>query len=138
MAKVFNIFISHSWNYSDAYDKLISMFDGRPYFNYRDYSVPKKNPIHTQGTDRELAKAIQRQMKPCHIVLIMAGVYSTYSKWINKEINIAKNAFTNPKPILAIRPWAQTNVSTVVGQAADDFASWNSATIVTKIRELSL
>lgn len=138
MAKTYNLFISHSWAYSDAYEKLINLLGARPYFNYKDYSVPKDDPIHTSGTDKELSEAILRQMSPCHIVLIMAGVYATYSKWINKEIRIAQNSFTEPKPILAIRPWAQTKVSTVVSQAADDFAGWNTQSIVTKIRELAI
>ena len=68
----------------------------------------------------------------------MAGIYATYSKWINKEIRIADKNFANPKPILAIRPWAQTNVSTVVSNAADGFAGWNTESIVSKIRELAL
>ena len=138
MAKVYNLFISHSWAYGDAYDKLISMLDNKAFFEYRDYSVPKGDPIHKVGTDKQLADAIQRQMSPCHIVLIMAGVYSTYSKWINKEIKMAKEAFSVSKPILAIRPWAQTKVSTAVSHAADDFAGWNTDSIVSKIRELSL
>jgi hypothetical protein len=35
--------------------------------------------------------------------LIMAGVYSTYSKWINNEIKAAKRGFTSPKPIIGIK-----------------------------------
>ena len=138
MSRTFNLFISHSWAYSNAYANLLGLLDAAPRFNYRDYSVPKNDPIHTTGTDRELAEAIQRQMSPCHVVLIMAGVYVNYSKWINKEIRIAKNNFLNSKPILAIRPWAQTNISSVVSDAADAIVFWNTSSIVTKIRELAI
>ena len=44
--KTHNLFISHSWTYSDSYDKLIGLMDARPYFTYRNYSVPKDDPIH--------------------------------------------------------------------------------------------
>jgi len=37
-------------------------------------------------------------MKPCGAIIILAGVYATYSKWINKEIAIAQKY---NKPILA-------------------------------------
>ena len=37
----YNIFISHSWAYTDAYEKLTKMLDADPRFNYKDYSVPK-------------------------------------------------------------------------------------------------
>ena len=138
MPKTYNLFISHSWAYSDAYDKLVSLLNASLYFNYKNFSVSKNDPIHTSGTDRELAEAIQTQMRPCHIVLIMAGVYSTYSKWISKEIRIAKNNFSVSKPILAVRPWGQERTSTVVNDAADGFAAWNTQSILSKIRELAI
>ena len=101
----YNIFISHSWNYSDAFDRLKDLLDGYSYFSYADFSVPKDNPIHTQGSDARLYQAILNKMRPCHSILIMAGVYSSYSKWIDKEIRIAKTEFSNPKRIIGIRPW---------------------------------
>lgn len=90
MVKVYNIFISHSWTYGDAYDHLISLLRSRPYFNFVDYLVPKNDPIHNPANDRQLYEVIRNKMRPCHVVLVMAGVYSTYSRWINKEIRIAK------------------------------------------------
>jgi MTH538 TIR-like domain (DUF1863). len=138
MAKVYHIFISHSWTYSDAYDRLINLLRSRPYFDFVDYSVPKDDPIHNPSNDSELYEAIRNEMRPCHIVLVMAGVYSTYSRWINKEIRIATKEFLNPKPILAIKPWGNTNVSTVVSQNADRLVSWNTESIVNAIRAIAL
>ena len=91
--KTYNLFISHSWRYTDAYERLIRLLRNRPYFAFRDYSVPKDDPIHGANNDAQLRKAIRDQMTPCHVVLIMAGVYSTYSKWINIEIDLAKGGF---------------------------------------------
>ena len=71
----------------------------------KNYSVPKDDPIHNARTDAQLRAAIRNQMIPCHVVLIMAGVYSTYSKWIGIEIEIAQRGFLTPKPIIAIKPW---------------------------------
>lgn len=134
--KQYNIFISHSWAYGDAYDKLIKMLNDDPRFNFKDYSVPKDDPIHNAPNSAQLAKAIQDQMRFCDVIIILAGVYSTYSSWINKEINIAKG-FTNPKPILAIEPWASEKTSTVVKDNADKIVKWQTSSIVTGIRELS-
>lgn len=39
----YNLFISHSWTYSDAYEKLISLLDADQYFTYKNYSVPKND-----------------------------------------------------------------------------------------------
>ena len=134
--KTYNIFISHSWGYSDAYDKLVKMLDGEPRFSYRNYSVPKDDPIHKAGTDRELLEAIKERMQFCDVIVILAGVYSSYSKWINKEIQLANNGFTKPKPILAIEPWASEKTSQIVKDNAHKIVGWNASPIVSAIREL--
>lgn len=136
--KTYNLFISHSWSYSDAFYRLKNLLDNRPYFSYVDYSVPKDNPVHTSGTDKELYKAILNKMRPCHIVLIMAGVYSTYSKWINKEIQAAKKGFLNPKPIIGVKPWGQTNISSVVAENVDALVGWNTESMVNAIRRYAI
>ena len=130
------LFISHSWSYPDSYDSLMTLLRKRPYFDFRDYSVPRDDPIHNAKSDRELRDAIKRQMSPCGVVLILAGVYATYSKWIRKEIALAQG-FAKPKPIIAIRPWASKRVSSVVMDAADKIVGWNTESVVSAIRDLS-
>jgi hypothetical protein len=132
----YNIFISHSWAYGDAYEKLIKMLDADPRFNYKNYSVPKNDPIHNAPNATALSKAIQDQMRFCDVIIILAGVYSSYSDWINKEISLEKG-FTNPKPILAIEPWASEKTSLVVKKSANKIVAWNTSSIVAGIHELS-
>lgn len=134
--KQYSIFISHSWAYGDAYDKLIKMLNADSRFNFKDYSVPKNDPIHKAPNSAALSKAIQDQMRFCDVIIILAGVYSSYSDWINKEIALAKG-FTNPKPILAIEPWASEKTSSVVKNSANKIVKWNTSSIVAGIRELS-
>jgi hypothetical protein len=138
MSKTYNLFISHSWTYSDAYDRLVQLLDARPYFSYKNYSVPKDDPIHDAPNSGALYDAIKQQMSSCHIVLVLAGVYSTYSTWIKKEIKIAQSEFTTPKPIIGIKPWAQANVSSVVSDAAEEIVAWNTESIVNAIRAHAL
>ncbi len=135
MGRTYNIFISHSWGYGNAYEKLITILRERPYFSFRDYSVPRDDPIHNTPDSQALYDAIKRQMAPCHVVLVMAGVYATYSTWIRKEIRIAKAEFQTPKPVIAVKPWAQTNISQFVRKNADDIVAWNTDSIVDAIRK---
>jgi len=137
MANTHNLFISHSWQYSDAYTKLCGLLDARSYFFYKNFSVPKDDPVHTNGTDKQLIEAITNKIQLCHVILIMAGKYSTYSKWINKEIVIANESFSNPKPIIGIKPWASTVVSSVVKENAVELVNWNTDSIVDAIRRHS-
>ena len=102
--KTYNLFISHSWSYSDSYERLVELLRRRKYFVFRDYSVPRGDPIHNAGTDAQLLNAIRSKMAPCSAVLILAGVYATYSKWIDKEIKLAARGFDIQKPIIAIKP----------------------------------
>ena len=89
------------------------------------------------GSDRELSEAIYRQMQPCSIVLILAGVYATYSEWIGKEIKLGKGKFDVPKPIIAIEYWGSERTSLVVKKNADRVVKWNTESVVSAIRELS-
>ncbi len=129
-----NLFISHSWSYGDAYEKLVALLNAAPNFQYKNYSVPKDDPVHNAPNAEALYKAIKNQMVFCDVVLIMAGKYATYSKWIEREIQIAKRDFS--KPIVGIRPWANEQVSSVVSGAADRLVSWSTSSIVSAIREL--
>lgn len=136
MSKTHNLFISHSWAYGDAYDKLSIMLQNRPYFFHKDFSIPRYDPIHTNGSDKQLYDAIYNKIYLCGVVIIMAGVYSTYSKWINKEIEIAKKGFSIPKPILAIEPWGSQKTSKIVKDNADLIVGWNTESIISGIRQL--
>ena len=128
---IYNLFISHSWAYGDAYDKLIRMLDSDQYFKYKDYSVPKNNPIHNASYDYQLRAAIKNQMQHASCVLILAGVYATYSKWINIEIQLAKEM---NKPIIAIEPWGSERTSLIVKNNANKIVRWNTSSIISAIR----
>jgi hypothetical protein len=137
MSKEYNLFISHSWKYSDAYEKLVKMLDSQD-IKYKNYSVPKDSPLHTNGTDKELYDAIKAKVSPCSVVIILAGVYSSYSKWIDKEITICKNEFSKPKKIIAIEPWGSERTSIKVKNNADKIVKWNSKSIADAIKGLGV
>ncbi len=135
MVRTRNLFISHSWTYSDAYENLCNLLHSAPRFSFRNYSVPKDDPVHNAPNVDALYKAIKQRVVFCEVVIIMAGVYSTYSKWIQRELLIAKRDFN--KPVLAVKPWGNTQVSSVVQENADMLVSWNTNSIVSAIRALS-
>ena len=137
MAREFHLFISHSWTHGNHYDGLIKLLEERRYFKYKDYSVPKNDPIHNAPTKRALYDAIKKQIQPCSVVIILAGVYSTYSEWIDKEITISKTEFWQEKPILAVAPWGAQRISTTVKNKADLIVRWQADSVVDGIRKLA-
>ena len=72
-------------------------------------------------------------MQPASCIIILAGVYATYSKWINIEIELAKSM---NKKIIAVQPWAAERTSMVVKNSADRIVKWSTDSIVDAIREL--
>jgi hypothetical protein len=127
----YNIFISHSWRYGDQYNSLLGLLNSNPYFSYKNYSVPKDDPIHYAKNESQLKEAIRRQMQPASCVLILAGVYANYSKWINIEIGLAQEM---GKKIIAVEYWGADHTSSVVKNAADVVVRWNSGSIISAIR----
>jgi hypothetical protein len=104
---------------------------------YKDYSIPRDNPVITYGLDKILQQKIFEKMKFCHVILVMAGVYTTYSRWINNEILIANTRFTVPKPIIGIMPRGQLKMSSVVKDNAIEIVNWNTESVVAAIRRHS-
>lgn len=129
---MYRIFISHSWTYSDQYNSIISFLDQQG-ISYYNHSVPKDDPVHTNGTDKQLYEAIDAKVRGCSCVIIMAGVYASYSKWINKEVEIAKKY---DKPIIAVKYWGAQRISSVVEDAADIVVGWNGKSIADAIKSL--
>lgn len=129
--QTYHLFISHSWNYSGSHDNLIRLLSDHPTFTFKNFSVPPQNPIVGARTDKELEEAIENKIRPCSAVLVMAGMYSAYSKWIQKEIDIAKRM---GKIIIAIRPHGAERTATVVSDAAHAECAWNTNSIVSTIR----
>ena len=79
----------------------------------------------------KLKEAIRRQMQPASCILILAGVYSTYSKWINIEIELAQSM---GKKIIAIELWGAERTSSKVKSAAHNIVRWNTDSIINAIR----
>lgn len=134
-----HVFISHSWKYSEVYDKLAEWIFpkyfqfGQAKVDFRNYSVPKDDPIHDAANTDELCAAIYRQIAMSHVVVIPTGMYSTHSKWIQQEIN---GANYYDKPILAVNPRGQEKTSGIVVENSKLHVGWNSASVVQGVWDL--
>lgn len=132
MSKTYRLFISHSWNYDKNYQRVVELIEEQG-ISFYDHSVPKDDPVHTNGTDKQLHDAIEAKMKGTSCILILAGVYGSYSKWIKKEIAIAESY---NKSIIAIEPWDSDRTSKTVKDAADKIVKWQGKSIADAIKEL--
>ena len=134
--RTYNLFISHSWRYGNQYDRLKNLLD-KSGLSYRDYSVPRDDPIHNARSVRQLREAIKNQMRYASVVVVLAGVYASHSKWIDIEIGLAESSFASAKPIVAIKPRGSERTSTRVKKAANRIVGWSTKSIVRAIKELA-
>ena len=134
-----HVFISHSWDYTHHYDKLAEWIftenwrAGQASLDFRNYSVPRTDPIHKAANTEALRVAIYNQIARSHIVVIPTGMYAHHSNWIRKELD---GAAYYSKPILAVNPWGQVRGAGVVSKAANQTVGWNKDSVVKAIWDL--
>ena len=132
-----NVFISHSWGYGNPYERLCQMLDHAHGFAHRKYGISKSHPVYNGTSVEALHQSIRQQMAFCDVVLLMAGKYVMYTEWVDEEIRLARSGYTFRKPILAIRPSQEEQVSPVVLDAADRVVDWDANVVVSAIRNLA-
>jgi hypothetical protein len=136
--KTYDLFISHVWRYNSEYYKLVEFINNATYFKWRNYSVPEHDPLvdpDTQVGKITLSNKLDGQIRPVNCVLVLAGMYASYSDWIEKEIKIA-NGYN--KPIIGIKPWGQERIPSLVESQAREKIGWNTDSIISAIRKYSL
>jgi len=132
--KTYRIFISHAWDYNDEYYRFERLLKQTSLFEWTNYSVPNHNPLGTK-TDRDLREALNRQIRPVNIVIILAGMYVVRSKWIQIEMNIAQSM---NKPMIGIIPHGGQRTPRDVQDVVRVMIRWNTSSIVNAIRQNSI
>ncbi|RLA40131.1 MAG: nuclease [Gammaproteobacteria bacterium] len=137
-----NVFISHSWAYSDHYETLAAWLfksnwtvsKGQIPLNFVDWSVPKDDPIHDAPNEVALGMAINSLIVNSHVVVIPTGMYANFSDWIGKEISGARS---NRKPILGVNLWGSQRTSSIVQQNAAEVVGWQKQSVAGAIWRLA-
>lgn len=124
------LFISHAWQYDQAYLTLVKWFNEAPNFLWKDCSLPSTDALPDKTT-AGLMRGITRQINPAQGVLIIAGMYAAHSGWIDYEIG---EAVRMGKTIIGIKPWGQERMPVKVQDAAHVIVNWNSASVVDAVR----
>lgn len=127
------LFISHSWSYSERYTAMLNLLNSRPDFNFTNYSVPETKAFGLM-TDAMMKKQLYWQIRPVQCVIIIGGMWTNYSDWIQFEMNLAKSM---EKPILGVRPRSAKVMPRAVVDVSDLVVNWNSNSIIAGIGQIS-
>lgn len=138
----YHIFVSHAWTADDEYNRLIGLLNSDRSFNYRNYSIPKSNPLEINaptviGRTRQLTVKLKEQVRQASVVIIIAGMYYSHREWIQKEIEIACEM---DKPILIVRPRGQERVPSELTKLAEKpkckMVYWSASSIILGIKDI--
>lgn len=135
---IYNVFISHSWKYNDEYNKLIKYIEDRPFLRIRNLSVPIEKPILLNWnfvSNKILHEKLDNKIKLANIFIVFSWMYVNYSKWIEKEIELAKKY---NKPILVIKPYWQILIPKYLLESWTSIIWWNYENMVNEIRRISI
>lgn len=135
----YDLFISHAWRYGEDYNRLVNLLYQAPNFRFRNYSAPEDKPLHIGGNEvsnaTEIRLAIQRKIAPVNCVLVISGMYYNNRKWMQYELDIARQMH---KPIIAIYPRGNSRIPYEISSVANYFVHWNTDGIVSAIRKYSI
>lgn len=129
----YRLFISHSWRYSEPYERMLTFLTAAPNFSYSNYSVPVAQAFD-QMSVTSLKDELRGQIRPVHVAIILGGMWTSYSDWIQFEIEFAQSI---NKPILGVMPWGSSRTPAAVTAAASEIVGWNTSSIVSAIRRLT-
>ena len=131
MAKTYKIFISHCWDYDDVLQRLKDLLDNRGYFAAEYTQVEKIHPINSEYAPAIKAQITQR-LNNSDIVLAIAGVYASYSDWMQWEMDKAGELGLK---IVGVIPRGQERISSQVYNRSIKDVHWNADSIVEAIRQ---
>ena len=132
--KDYHIMISHSWDYNSDYETVKRWLDDAKNFTWTNYSVPLSKPLDIKSK-RELRDKLHTRISLCSSIIILSGMYVSYSEWIDYEIDTAVEL---GKPIIGVKPRGQERIPTKVNNNAYVMVGWTSASVVQAVRDYSL
>ena len=131
MARIYSVFISHSWDHVDDLKNLRSFLRERGYFHVEfnevspDERIKSENPAY-------IRRRLKEKIANSDIVLGIAGVYASHSDWMEWELD---TALEENVPIVGVIPRGQERISKSVTDRSVEDVHWNTESIVKVIRK---
>ncbi|MFA6570984.1 MAG: TIR domain-containing protein [Bacteroidota bacterium] len=134
MTKEYHIFISHSWKYPNDLENLRNLLRERGYFNVEFEEASADEPINSANA-YYIKKRLTEKITNSNIVLGIAGMYASYSDWMEWELD---KAIELGVPIVGVIPRGQERISQTVSSRSEEDVRWNTESIVAAIRRWAI
>lgn len=83
----------------------------------------------------ELKEKLKHRIASSSCIIVLSGMYSMYSKWIDFEIDTAR---AMNKPIIGVRPWGQERIPLKIQTFSNEIVGWNSSSIINAVRKYAI
>lgn len=131
MARTFSVFISHSWDHVDDLKRLRNLLKERGYFRVEFEEASPEEPINSNNS-AYIRRRLKERISNSDIVLGIAGMYASYSDWMEWELD---TAIAEEVPIIGVIPRGQEKISKVVTDRSVKDVHWDTKSIVKAIQE---
>src|SRR5947209_5424238 len=110
--RTYKLFLSHSWGYSDEYNELVALLNKTLLrFRWEDLSITVGAPVPPnpalKRSYRSVLIEVETRIRQADCVLVLAGMYGSWSSWIQSEM---ESAHDNGKPIIGVEPNGQQRI----------------------------
>jgi hypothetical protein len=133
--KIFDIFISHAWRYSEDYDRLMSMLKQIPHLNFRIHSAYRYDTLHpgNPGDKIILLEQMEQQILSANCVLVITRMHFFFRDWIQWTMDYAKK---HNKPIIGIKSPGVGDIPDDISNKAHVMVNWDIEKIIQEILSL--
>jgi hypothetical protein len=134
--RTYKLFLSHSWGHNEEYDGLVSLLNKAVlHFRWENLSITVGTPVMPnpvlRRSYRSVLLEVESRIRQADCVLVLAGMYGSFSPWIQSEIEAAQDI---GRPIIGVEPNGQQRVPQEVRNAAREMVGWRSESVIGAIR----
>lgn len=124
----YSLFVSYGWLPDDGTQRLYGLLENyrirhAPDFVYELFSISKDDPIQQLPSKKALAMAIEEKMRACSCLVVLAGVFEEYKRWIDLELDIAKKL---KKPVVLVEAAAPKHTAAREKREAKKIVKWDA------------
>lgn len=129
--RTYRVFISHCWEYSADYYRLVEWLNSEALFRWKDLSLPADRAIRQ---DKWFESRLRKRLSNSDILLVIVGMEIAYRYWIKWEIKWAR---IRGIPIVGVMPNGRQQIPRIVQAARSPIVGWRRDSIIGAIRQFA-
>lgn len=127
--RTYRVFISHCWEYSADYHRLVEWLDSEPRFRWRNLSVPEEGAL---PEDKRFESRLRKRLGDSDLLLVIVGMEIAHRYWMKWEIKWAR---IRGIPIVGVMLHGAQRVPRVLTESRCPTVGWRRDSVIGAIRQ---